>query len=234
MLGSRGKDVQTLQSLLNLATVPGPGLAADGNFGLKTDSAVRDFQRRKGLKPDGIVGRLTAQALGAAFVQLSQPPPRHDPPGTAPSTATAPPGAVLVSVIAKELKQIHQRIDASFNNGYDEMPEVYDRARKLLKSALNQSLLVLSTAARDGMSAQFVGAQSNAGILAMVGGLGTVAGQVGKGGGDTSLIMAILTDLNARSARVADVVRKTLDGQLDGGLKAGVRLLRDLLESLSF
>lgn len=41
---------------------------ADGDFGSKTRQAVRDFQKDKGLKVDGIVGKATWKALGDAIV----------------------------------------------------------------------------------------------------------------------------------------------------------------------
>ena len=55
--GSRGQEVRTLQSKLNLI--------ADGIFGSVTDEAVRDFQRGHNLAADGIVGPKTWAALGA-------------------------------------------------------------------------------------------------------------------------------------------------------------------------
>ena len=47
-LGSRGEDVRILQKYL--------GLTADGVFGSGTDKRVKEWQRKKGLTPDGIVG----------------------------------------------------------------------------------------------------------------------------------------------------------------------------------
>lgn len=54
--GSRGAEVKTLQSKLNLM--------ADGIFGPLTEEAVKEFQKSKGLKADGIVGAQTWAALG--------------------------------------------------------------------------------------------------------------------------------------------------------------------------
>ena len=48
-LGSKGEDVKTLQKYL--------GLVADGNFGTKTDKAVKEWQKSKGLTPDGVIGQ---------------------------------------------------------------------------------------------------------------------------------------------------------------------------------
>jgi hypothetical protein len=48
--------VGVLQKLLNRG---GAGLTADGDFGPKTKKAVKDFQRPRGLNPDGVVGKNT-------------------------------------------------------------------------------------------------------------------------------------------------------------------------------
>lgn len=58
--GDAGLAVQDLQSLLvNRKAV----LNVDGKFGSLTESAVKDFQRAKGLTVDGIVGRQSWSAL---------------------------------------------------------------------------------------------------------------------------------------------------------------------------
>ena len=49
--GSTGGDVAYLQSRL--------GITSDGAFGPATDAAVRKFQSKHGLLPDGVVGRMT-------------------------------------------------------------------------------------------------------------------------------------------------------------------------------
>lgn len=59
--GAEGEDVRALQILLN-----GRGYScgsADGDFGSRTDKAVRNYQKAKGLGVDGIVGPATWSSL---------------------------------------------------------------------------------------------------------------------------------------------------------------------------
>ena len=49
--GSTGEYVEQLQAIL--------GITVDGDFGPKTEAAVKDYQTQNGLKPDGIVGAKT-------------------------------------------------------------------------------------------------------------------------------------------------------------------------------
>ena len=55
-LGSKGDAVKKLQQLLNITV--------DGDFGPKTDKAIREFQAKNKLIVDGIVGNNTWKALG--------------------------------------------------------------------------------------------------------------------------------------------------------------------------
>lgn len=67
--GSRGPAVYALQRALAArgygADARGP-LPADGDFGPRTEAAVRAFQRDAGLRPDGRAGRRTRDALWRA------------------------------------------------------------------------------------------------------------------------------------------------------------------------
>ena len=59
--GCTGEDVRALQILLN-----GRGYSCgsnDGSFGAKTESAVKNYQKAKGLRVDGIVGPATMGSL---------------------------------------------------------------------------------------------------------------------------------------------------------------------------
>ncbi len=58
--GDKGPTVADLQRMLTTAGHP---VAADGDFGARTEKAVRDFQRRAGISDDGIVGPKTFAAL---------------------------------------------------------------------------------------------------------------------------------------------------------------------------
>ncbi len=61
--GSSGNDVKTLQEYLNNN---GYNLTVDGQFGSKTQAAVRDYQKNNGLSVDGIVGTNTWGSLTGA------------------------------------------------------------------------------------------------------------------------------------------------------------------------
>ena len=64
--GSVSEEVREIQSLLaSRGFDPGP---ADGIFGPRTTAAVIRFQEQLGLVPDGVVGTLTREALGATDV----------------------------------------------------------------------------------------------------------------------------------------------------------------------
>jgi len=55
-LGSKGKEVEDLQKYLKIK--------ADGDFGPKTEEAVKKFQKENKLTADGIVGEKTWNAMG--------------------------------------------------------------------------------------------------------------------------------------------------------------------------
>jgi peptidoglycan hydrolase-like protein with peptidoglycan-binding domain len=59
--GSQGEAVITLQTVLQGVSFFRGEI--NGKFGLDTDAAVRAFQKRYGLVPDGIVGLYTWLAL---------------------------------------------------------------------------------------------------------------------------------------------------------------------------
>ncbi len=71
---SHGQAIVALQTelaKLGLTDCHGHRLKHDGDFGPSTRFAVETFQRSHGLKPDGIVGHDTAEALKHATLQHS-------------------------------------------------------------------------------------------------------------------------------------------------------------------
>ena len=63
--GSRGDDVVTLQRVLAMKGYDLGG--ADGVFGRRTKAVVKRFQRRRGLRADGVVGPATTRALARSW-----------------------------------------------------------------------------------------------------------------------------------------------------------------------
>ena len=68
--GSKGDDVVILQHLLD---VEGYKLTIDGDFGQRTETAVKMLQKAHGLVDDGIVGAKTWAALGIKSESKEQP-----------------------------------------------------------------------------------------------------------------------------------------------------------------
>ena len=64
--GSKGTEVAYVQAILMDLGYDLQPYGADGDFGRKTEEAVKQFQRDHGLNPDGVVGPLTYDALEAA------------------------------------------------------------------------------------------------------------------------------------------------------------------------
>lgn len=62
-MGATGNVVKGIQAKLNEVLELKPRLATDGIFGTQTEEQVEEFQRRNGLKVDGIVGPFTFDKL---------------------------------------------------------------------------------------------------------------------------------------------------------------------------
>ena len=63
-VGATGDAVEDLQRTLNARIKPTPGISVDGDFGPRTESAVRTFQKQSGIETSGIVDAQTWEALG--------------------------------------------------------------------------------------------------------------------------------------------------------------------------
>ena len=70
--GSKGEMVEELQK--NLTKAGYDAGAADGDFGDKTDEAVRDFQKDYGLRVDGWAGTRTQRKLGEVLEKMKLQP----------------------------------------------------------------------------------------------------------------------------------------------------------------
>lgn len=77
--GSRGSDVLKLQQLLNQKSVPSPGLKVDGDFGARTEGAVRAYQTAQRLAVDGVVGPMTWSRLESGVPVPVMPAPTPGP-----------------------------------------------------------------------------------------------------------------------------------------------------------
>jgi peptidoglycan hydrolase-like protein with peptidoglycan-binding domain len=55
-------------------------LVVDSHFGAATDAALRDFQRRHDLAPDGVAGAQTLRALGLGAGEAQAPDASPDDP----------------------------------------------------------------------------------------------------------------------------------------------------------
>lgn len=123
--GSRGQEVAELQiRLRELGYFNNPNL---GNFGPITQQAVRQFQSDRGLRPDGIVGQETRQALA-----LIPPAPKTPEVATTPPpqpTATQPPPPAAKPPAAKPPAAKPPAI----NINYD-LPKGFQTAIALLKN----------------------------------------------------------------------------------------------------
>ncbi len=117
--GSTGSAVNKLQSVLN---EHGYDLAVDGIFGPKTRDAVRDYQKKNGLKLDGIVGKET---WGSLLAQPSYTPSYS--PASSGSGSTGS-GAAMGSVSAGTSAAL-----AQLEKGYTPSGDV-EAARSLMES----------------------------------------------------------------------------------------------------
>jgi lysozyme family protein/peptidoglycan hydrolase-like protein with peptidoglycan-binding domain len=89
-LNAEGEGVTWLQDVLNY--ILGARLRVDGSYGRMTSTAVRSFQVKAGLAPDGLAGPETVAALKAAMATPEAPTPAVEPQETvAPAPPPVPP-----------------------------------------------------------------------------------------------------------------------------------------------
>jgi peptidoglycan hydrolase-like protein with peptidoglycan-binding domain len=127
--GARGHDVRVLQSWLNHL---GAHTSIDGRFGRGTARAVRAFERREGIRVDGVVSRSEARRLramiestvGGASAPAPQTPVAPATIGpdrrTAIAPAGAPPAVAQVIAAANEITRTHYRYGGGHGRGFDD------------------------------------------------------------------------------------------------------------------
>ncbi len=96
--GMRGDDVKSLQQALTAAGFDTKG--SDGVFGSNTETAVRNFQRAKGLTVDGVAGAATLKALGSPSSEESPAVPARLPPDATPDMLALGPSSPVRSLAA--------------------------------------------------------------------------------------------------------------------------------------
>jgi peptidoglycan hydrolase-like protein with peptidoglycan-binding domain len=77
-MGSEGEDVRQLQQFLISQGFDLGEMGADGDFGRRTQEAVRQFQARAGINADSVVGPKTYEAI-LQVAQAAMPVPRPNP-----------------------------------------------------------------------------------------------------------------------------------------------------------
>lgn len=113
-LGSKGDEVVALQKALNERGAT-PRLGTDGKFGRKTHRAVIQFQSGKSLKPDGVVGRNTASALGWHY-NGSRAKPYFLRFETAPRSEFTSPVVLLGDVLRYEMRRYRDALAQTIRN----------------------------------------------------------------------------------------------------------------------
>lgn len=99
--GSKGVGVEALQRAL---AALGHSLGVDGDFGPRTERAVRAFQSQAGIEANGVVGPETKTAIAAALARLGQAPAPIPP-----SPTPTPVASGLCDAIARTAEQEFRR-----------------------------------------------------------------------------------------------------------------------------
>jgi hypothetical protein len=228
-LGSSGPDVSAVQRTLNSKLIPSPGLNPDGILGLKTDAAIRSFQKTRSLVVDGIVGPKTAGALGFRYIArapLPPPaPPRQRPSLDIPEAPGNPSSNVIAEIIegvVEGFAAIRTRLLALLDD-LEALPDlILDQIRSAIKTAFQNAIShvrnIASAAFRAGAAAKNVIAGgirtafsliSNAirGIADKIASLG-----LGVFSAVVNTLRKMVTKLFSTAEAVADTIRRVLEG----------------------
>ncbi|MFG1403024.1 peptidoglycan-binding domain-containing protein [Xanthobacter sediminis] len=104
-VGSRGEAVKKLQSAL--------GVAADGAFGAATEKALKAFQEKNGLDPDGMAGPVTLAKITAFSAVITPAAVEKSLSGPEVASPEAKPAAAEIT--AAPHKSIWQTITSFFS-----------------------------------------------------------------------------------------------------------------------
>ena len=133
-----GDDVAQLQqALIELGYLTGK---ADGNYGAKTVSAVKAFQKANGLKTDGVAGEETQKVLYGGNAKKPSATPSPTPKATA-TPAPGSGGSLKVGSTGADVKSLQKKLielgflsgkaDGIFGNKTEEAVKSFQKANKL-------------------------------------------------------------------------------------------------------
>ena len=128
-LNSKGTDVRNLQQ--DLTTLGYYWAEITGNFGAKTETAVRRFQEENGLTADGVAGPKTLNAVAAAVARKGGTPASG---GSAGTTLKLNSQGTKVSQLQTDLKQLgyyYAEITGNFGEKTEAAVKAFQKAKGL-------------------------------------------------------------------------------------------------------
>ena len=128
-LNSKGTDVRNLQQ--DLTTLGYYWAEITGNFGAKTETAVKRFQEENGLTADGVAGTKTLNAVAAAVARKGGTPASG---GSAGTTLKLNSQGTKVSQLQTDLKQLgyyYAEITGNFGEKTEAAVKAFQKAKGL-------------------------------------------------------------------------------------------------------
>ena len=128
-LNSKGTDVRNLQQ--DLTTLGYYWAEITGNFGAKTETAVKRFQEENGLTADGVAGTKTLNAIAAAVARKGGTPASG---GSAGTTLKLNSQGTKVSQLQTDLKQLgyyYAEITGNFGEKTEAAVKAFQKAKSL-------------------------------------------------------------------------------------------------------
>ena len=129
-LNSKGTDVRNLQQ--DLTTLGYYWAEITGNFGAKTETAVKRFQEENGLTADGVAGTKTLKAIAAAVARKGGTPASG---GNAGTTLKLNSQGTKVSQLQTDLKQLgyyYAEITGNFGEKTEAAVKAFQKAKGLM------------------------------------------------------------------------------------------------------